>query len=458
MGSPPAFWSSGAWPPRCRAVEERIRDWEEIPLPASAEELAREARPLHGLRGSLLPRPGLPPGQPDPGVERRGLPRPLARGLAAPGDDQPLPGAHRQDLPRPLREPPAPSPSTPAPWPSSSWSWAIIERAFAEGWVEPRPPRRETGRRVAVIGSGPAGLAAAQGLRRQGHTVSLFEKAGRIGGLLRYGIPDFKLGKGVLERRLAQLAGEGVEFETGVTIGEDLSARYLLKKFDALVLAIGCGEPRDLAVPGRGNGGIHFAVEYLTQANQRLRRRAGGGPGDLGARQAGAGGRRRGHRGGLRRDRRSPGGPQRAPGGDPAPAPGMDRGAQPGLAALARRSCAPPPPTRKAAPGTGRSHVTQFSAGYDPWVRQAHLVRVEWRPGKGGRPEPVEVSGQRVQPGGGAGAPGHGLPAPPARQAAGGPGPGAGFAGQPGGGRRPAAPRAPAYMPAATPSPAPRWS
>ena len=146
--------------------------------------------------------------------------------------------------------------------------YQIAERAFEAGWVRPRPAGRRTGRRVAVVGSGPAGLAAAQQLARAGHDVVVFEKDERPGGLLRYGIPDFKLEKHLLDRRLEQLAAEGVEFQTGVVVGEDLSARYLKRRFDAICLAMGAGEPRDLRVPGRGLEGIHFAMEYLIRQNQ----------------------------------------------------------------------------------------------------------------------------------------------------------------------------------------------
>ncbi len=145
---------------------------------------------------------------------------------------------------------------------------AIIERAFAEGWVVPRPPQVETGKCVAVVGSGPAGLAAAQQLRRAGHTVVLFEKSDKIGGLLRYGIPDFKLEKKIIDRRLEQMKLEGIEFRTGVNVGEDITASELRKQFDAIVLTLGAGKPRDLAVPGRDLKGVYFALEFLTQSNQ----------------------------------------------------------------------------------------------------------------------------------------------------------------------------------------------
>jgi NAD(P)H-dependent glutamate synthase small subunit len=146
--------------------------------------------------------------------------------------------------------------------------YQIAERAFAEGWIEPVLPQKRSGARVAVIGSGPAGLAAAQQLGRAGHHVVVFEKDDRVGGLLRYGIPDFKLDKQVLDRRLAQLLAEGVRFETGVAAGEDLSARYLRKTFDAICLTMGAGVPRRLGVPGAGFENVHLAMDFLTQQNR----------------------------------------------------------------------------------------------------------------------------------------------------------------------------------------------
>jgi glutamate synthase (NADPH/NADH) small chain len=146
---------------------------------------------------------------------------------------------------------------------------AIIERAFEEGWIAPCPPAQRTGKRVAVVGSGPAGLAAADQLNRAGHLVTVFEKSDRIGGLLRYGIPEFKLEKRVLDRRLAIMKAEGIVFRTNADIGHTVHARSLLRDFDAMVLAGGAGQPRNLPIPGRELPGIHFAMEYLTQQNQR---------------------------------------------------------------------------------------------------------------------------------------------------------------------------------------------
>ena len=146
---------------------------------------------------------------------------------------------------------------------------AIIDRGWAEGWVAPHVPEEESGRRVAVVGSGPAGLAAAQQLRRFGHAVVVFEKDDRIGGLLRYGIPEFKMEKAVLERRLEQMRGEGVEFRPGVAVGTDLSVEELREGFDAVVLAGGAQQARELPVPGRELGGVHLAMDFLTQANRR---------------------------------------------------------------------------------------------------------------------------------------------------------------------------------------------
>ncbi len=139
----------------------------------------------------------------------------------------------------------------------------IVEKGFKEGWIKPQLAKRRTGKKVAVVGSGPAGLSAAQQLAREGHEVTLFEKAGRIGGYLRYGIPDYKLDKNVIDRRMRQMEAEGVVFKTNTQV----TAESLQKEFDATLLTIGAGVPRDLTVPGRELKGVHFALEFLTQQN-----------------------------------------------------------------------------------------------------------------------------------------------------------------------------------------------
>jgi glutamate synthase (NADPH/NADH) small chain len=148
----------------------------------------------------------------------------------------------------------------------------IADRAFAEGWVEPELPTRNTGKKIAVIGSGPAGLACAQQLARAGHAVHVFERQAKPGGLLRYGIPDFKMEKIHVERRVAQMEAEGVEFHCNVNVGIDIEAKKLVNSYDAVVLAGGAEKPRDLPIPGRDLGGVHFAMDFLPQQNRRVAR------------------------------------------------------------------------------------------------------------------------------------------------------------------------------------------
>ena len=170
---------------------------------------------------------------------------------------------------------------------------AIIDKGWEEGWVVPQPPARKTGKKVAVVGSGPAGMAAAQQLARVGHDVTVFEKNDRVGGLLRYGIPDFKMEKWLIDRRVEQMAAEGVTFRTGVLVGpkdipagiindatEVVSAETLQKEFDAVILAGGSEVPRDLPVPGRELDGVHFALEFLIPQNKEV---AGGSPNPISA-------------------------------------------------------------------------------------------------------------------------------------------------------------------------------
>ena len=146
---------------------------------------------------------------------------------------------------------------------------SIIERGFEEGWIRPEAPRHRSGKKVAVVGSGPAGLAAAQQLCRAGHAVTVYEKADRIGGLLRYGIPNFKLEKHIIDRRIEQMEAEGVQFVPNAHVGHNVAVEELQRDFDAIVLAGGSEQPRDLTVPGRELRGIHFAMEFLPQQNRR---------------------------------------------------------------------------------------------------------------------------------------------------------------------------------------------
>ncbi len=147
---------------------------------------------------------------------------------------------------------------------------AIIDKGWAEGWVAALPPKSKTGKKVAVVGSGPAGMACAQQLARAGHDVTLFEKSDRIGGLLRYGIPDFKMEKHHIDRRIEQMGAEGVTFRTGVHVGVTMPAKELLDGFDAVALTGGSEHPRELPVPGRELAGVHFAMEFLPQQNKRV--------------------------------------------------------------------------------------------------------------------------------------------------------------------------------------------
>src|SRR6201996_4824328 len=143
----------------------------------------------------------------------------------------------------------------------------IVDRAWEEGWIQPLVPAKKTGKTVAVVGSGPAGLSCAQQLARAGHSVTLFEKSDRIGGLLRYGIPDFKMEKHYIDRRIEQMRAEGVEFAVNAHVGANVPLAELQRDFDAILLAGGAEQPRDLQVPGRDLKGIYFAMEFLPQAN-----------------------------------------------------------------------------------------------------------------------------------------------------------------------------------------------
>ena len=266
----------------------------------------------------------------------------------------------------------------------------ISDRGYEEGWIRPQPPAVRTGKKVAVVGSGPAGLAAAQQLNRAGHWVTVYERAEYIGGLLVLGIPDFKLNKEVLRRRLSIMEEEGIIFETGVNVGVDLSADQLLNDFDAICLACGSTQPRDLPVPGRELNGVHFAMEYLTQQNRlnagqqvsaEERLTAEGkrvvilGGGDTGADCLGTA-----HRQGAELVSQyellaEP--PVNRPAGNPWPQWPL----------ILRSSAAHEE-------GGVRDYgiLTKSFSGNDGKVERLHAVRVEWnQPENGGRPEMAEV-------------------------------------------------------------------
>ncbi len=269
MGDPKGFLKIRREVPKRRAVEERIHDWREIYEPLPEETLkAQGARCMDCGTPFCQSATGCPVHNLIPDwndLVYRGRWRDALKVLHSTNNFPEFTG----------RLCPAPCESACVlgiiddPVAIRNIEQAIVDRGFEEGWVTPVLPETRTGKKTAVVGSGPAGLAAAQQLARAGHAVTVFERADRIGGLLRYGIPDFKMEKGVLDRRLAQLRAEGVAFRTGVEVGRDISADDLRKGFDAVLLAGGAMAPRDLQAPGRELRGIHLAMEYLAQQNRR---------------------------------------------------------------------------------------------------------------------------------------------------------------------------------------------
>ena len=267
MGKATGFIEIARKKPPTRPVEERLHDWNEVYLPYPVENLTDQAARCMDC-GIPFCHTGCPLGNLIPdwndlvyrdrwkaAIDRlhatNNFPEFTGRLCPAPCEGSCVLGIHSDAVTIKAVE------------------VSIIDRAFEEGWVVPQPPAARTGRRVAVVGSGPAGLATAAQLNRAGHQVVVFERADRIGGLLRYGIPEFKLEKRVLDRRLTLLAEEGIEFRTSCNVGVDISVEELRATFDAIVLAGGSTRPRDLPVPGRELKGIHFAMEYLTQQNRR---------------------------------------------------------------------------------------------------------------------------------------------------------------------------------------------
>ena len=268
---------------------------------------------------------------------------------------------------------------------------AIADRGWQEGWIKPMPPASRTGKKVAVVGSGPSGMAAAQQLNRAGHTVTVFERDNYIGGLLRLGIPDFKLEKVVVERRVQQMRDEGVVFRTGVYVGRNLDVEELKRDFDAVVLCIGSTIPRDLPVPGRDLKGVHFAMDFLTQQNKLLsgemfpdheRVSAEGkrviilGGGDTGADCLATA-----HRQGaeiVRQFEIVPEPPEKRPGNNPWPYWPL----------TLRRSYA----LEEGSSLDFAVSATAFS-GSDGVVEKMRAVQVEWKPDADGRVGPVPIAG-----------------------------------------------------------------
>ncbi len=267
MGKPSGFMESGRETPKRRPVEERVHDWLEVYREFPVEHLKTQAArcmdcgipfchqgcPL----GNIIPdwNDLVYRGQWQEAIERlhatNNFPDFTGRLCPAPCEAACVLGIN--DDPVTIKQ----------------IEYNIIERAWDEGWVTPQPPRQKTGRSVAVVGSGPAGLACAQQLARAGHEVTVYERSDRIGGLLRYGIPDFKMEKRFLDRRLDQMEAEGVIFRPGVNVGVDIEAVSLLNRFSAVCLTGGATWPRDLDVPGRDLGGVYFAMEYLPLQNKR---------------------------------------------------------------------------------------------------------------------------------------------------------------------------------------------
>ncbi|GBC60736.1 glutamate synthase subunit beta [Desulfonema ishimotonii] len=253
--------------PRKRPVEERIRDYREIYLPFPKETLISQAARCMDC-GVPTCHSGCPLGNLIPDWNDRvyrGQWRDAIRLLHRTNN---FPEFTGRLCPAPCEEACVLAISEPAVT-IEQIEKEIIEYAFEQGWVVPEPPARRTGKTVAVIGSGPAGLACAQQLNRAGHTVTVFERDDRSGGLLRYGIPDFKMDKGIIDRRLAILEAEGIGFRTGVHVGTDVTAEDLAD-FNAVVICVGATRPRDMAVPGRELDGVHFAMAYLTRQNRRV--------------------------------------------------------------------------------------------------------------------------------------------------------------------------------------------
>jgi glutamate synthase (NADPH/NADH) small chain len=268
VGDPKGFLKIGRKPPPKRPVEERLRDYRYVYEPMPTEELRDQASRCMDC-GIPFCNTGCPVNNLIPDWNdlvyrdhwREAIDRlhatnnfPEFTGMLCPAPCEAACVLSINDSPVTIKE----------------IELQIINRAFEEGWVKPKPPKFRTGNRVAVVGSGPAGLAAAQQLNWAGHSVVVFEKDDRAGGLLRYGIPDYKIEKWVIDRRLAIMGEEGIEFRTSAHVGEDPTTEELRREFDAIVVTVGALQGRNLPVPGRELDGVHLAMEYLVQQNRRV--------------------------------------------------------------------------------------------------------------------------------------------------------------------------------------------
>ena len=268
MGKPTGFMIYNRKDPSKRPVGERIRDYREFAAPLTEAELETQAArcmdcgiPFCHVYG--CPVKNLIPNWNDMVYRKKGR-----RALDLLHATNNLPEVTGRVCPAPCEPACTLAINQPAVT-IKQIELQIVERGWEEGWIQPERAAVKTGKRVAIAGSGPAGLAAAQQLARRGHEVVVFERSDRVGGLLRYGIPDFKLEKWVIDRRVEQMVAEGVVFEAGVEAGVDISGRYMQRTFDAILLATGAGVPRDLDVPGRDLRGIRFAMDFLVQQNRR---------------------------------------------------------------------------------------------------------------------------------------------------------------------------------------------